>query len=111
MLRAWEQKYQVEAVAREEELFPNMRRERRGMDDEAQPDEEEATDVGAPIDEPADLEVRGGASGLVLLRRNTEADHADDEAQQAETVGEWAEALWGALGEGQGEGEGEDAAE
>ena len=35
LLRAFVQSYQVEAVAREEELFPGTPRERRGLDDDA----------------------------------------------------------------------------
>ena len=34
LLRAWERKYQVEAVARESELFRGVARDRRGLDDD-----------------------------------------------------------------------------
>ena len=86
LLRAWEKQYQAEAVRREEELFPNLSRDRRGLDDGVPavttPEEEMATDVGAPIDQPADLEVRGGADGRTLLRANQEENLESDETQR-----------------------------
>ena len=49
------------ALAREEELFPGTPRERRGLDDDApDTDAAPATDTGAPLDDPGDLEVRQG---------------------------------------------------
>ena len=45
----------AEAIAREDELFPNLARERRGVDDAPCADDEEDTAVGAPIEQPADL--------------------------------------------------------
>ena len=90
-MRAWERRYQQEAVSREEELFPGLAREERGHGEQPTPDDEEATDVGAPIDDPADLEVRGGASGTRVLRRNEEEQLEDDEEQQAVMAAEWVE--------------------
>ena len=87
---------QAEAVRRERELFPNMSREQFGVDDEplaGAEEDEEATDVGAPIDAPEDLEVRGGPSGVSVLR--AEAALEQDEARQAQMVEVWAQ--WGEL--------------
>ena len=54
------------------------------MDDAPCADDEEDTDVGAPIEQPADLEVRGGgAQGSALIARNAEGNYEEDEAVQA----------------------------
>ena len=49
-------------VSREDEIWNNIPRDRRGVDDEADAvggpaDDDGATDIGAPIDDPADPEV------------------------------------------------------
>ena len=44
LLRAWQEGYQREAIQRECELFGNVARERRGLDDE--PDGEAEMEVG-----------------------------------------------------------------
>ena len=54
--------------------------------------------MGAPIDHPADPEVRGGADGrtrscVSILRANEEANLASNEALQAELAGAWVD--WG----------------
>ena len=57
LLGAWLQQNGVEAVTRAAELFPNLRAERRGVDDAPPADPEPDTDVGAPLDCPNDLAV------------------------------------------------------
>ena len=60
LLRAWERKYQVEAVARESELFRGVARDRRGLDD----DQGDSSD--ASPDPPAGT--------IAFLEDDTEAD-------------------------------------
>ena len=55
-----------------------------GPDKEADNDPE--TDVGAPIDDPADPEIRGGPLGRTLIRPR---DADDTEAAEAAEVAQW----------------------
>jgi hypothetical protein len=65
-------------------LLPEPGSSRSGVDDAPCADDEEDTDVGAPIEQPADLEVRGGgAQGSALIARNAEGNYEEDEAVQA----------------------------
>jgi len=57
LLGAWLNSNQILAVMRAAELFPNMGASCRGIDDAPSADVEEDTDVGAPIDKPADVPV------------------------------------------------------
>ena len=83
--------YQAEAVRREYELFPNLARDRRGLDDEVAVDSSMATTVGAPLDSPGDPEVRGGPSGTSIIRQAEAVDETEEqEAADAETWYDWA---------------------
>ena len=55
-----------------------------GPDQEA--DDDPQTDVGAPIDDPADPEVRGGPQGRTLIRP---CEEDDTEAAEAAVVAQW----------------------